>query len=403
MQVPRTAIIIGAGVIGVASAYALSRQGWRVTLVDAADGPAMGASHANGAQLSYCYTDALGSPDTLASLPRLIAGTGGVSIRLSARPDYLFWLAQFARNCTIQRFRANTLAVLRLAGRSRLAMEQLCDRYSLDFGQRQAGKVNLIFSAKERAKAERVMALKRQTSCHQELLDRDDLEHLDPGLKALDAGVIGAVSTPSEVVADPFRFCHALLDVLTKEYALETRFSTAVTSIEDGAGYALAVLDGGEKIEADMAIVACGHGSNLLLKPLGNRVPIQPMKGYSFDMPLTDTSPEISVTDGSRRLVFSNLGDRMRVAGIAELGNASRDVDPAQIEWLIQAARDCLPNGGDYSRADRFWAGLRPATPNSQPIIRRVAKSLAINTGHGSLGWTLAMGSGEMLAELLRD
>ncbi|MEL7446660.1 MAG: FAD-dependent oxidoreductase, partial [Pseudomonadota bacterium] len=356
----QAAIIVGAGVIGVASAYALARKGWRVTLIDEADGPAMGTSHANGAQLSYCFTDAQGSPATLASLPRLIAGKGGVSIELSARPEYLRWLAEFARNCTSHRFRTNTLAVLNLAERSRLAMDRLRDCHELDFEHHQAGKVNLIYSAKERAQAEKVMALKREGSCKQELLGRADLEGLDPALSGLDHGAIGGVSTPSEMVGNPLKFCHALLELLTKHYGVETRFKAGVSAIRDGGQTACLALDDGEELTADMAIVACGHDSNLLLRPLGHAVRVQPMKGYSFEMPLTVGSPRISLTDGKRRLVFTNLGDRMRVAGIAELGNGSREIDPGRIEWLRQAAQHCLPNGGDYSRASHFQAPLFP-------------------------------------------
>lgn len=409
----RSAILIGAGVIGLCSAYQLAQRGWSVTIVDREHGPAMGTSHANGAQLSYCYTDALGNPTVLASLPRLFSGKGGVSFRLGLQPAYLRWLAQFARNCSPARFRANTLAVLELAARSSRAMDSLCDRHDLDFAHRIAGKIHLIYTAKELERANMVRAIKQEWSDRQsgnqpwtfaqEIVARGDLSALDPALEGLDADVIAAVSTPSEVVGDPFLFCTALLDVLERDYGVQTRFGSDVIGIgEDGDGGSV-TLANGERLSADMIIVASGTGSNILLGPKGEAAAIQPMKGYSFEMPVTAQSPRISVTDGKRRLVFTNLGDRMRVAGIAELGNASRTLDPARMEWLVQAARECLPEGGDYANAASFWTGLRPATPNSQPVIRRASRTLAINTGHGALGWTLAMGSGERLADLLED
>lgn len=399
----QSAVIIGAGVVGVASAYALAERGWQITLVDQGAGPATGASHSNGAQLSYCFTDALGSPSTFAALPSLLAGKGGVSIGLSARPGYLCWLARFARNCTAGRFRANTLAVLDLATRSRAAMDRLCEMHSLEFSHRVAGKVNLLYSPHDERRAAEIVAFKRDAGCEQELIDRSQLEQLDPALEGLDEAVIGAVSTPSEVVGDPLLFSRSLVDVLTSEYGMATRFDTGVRAIEERADTATITLGNGEQLNADMVVVAGGHSSNALLGPTGNAIGLQPIKGYSFEMPLANGSPQISVTDGKRRLVFTNLGDRMRVAGIAEVGNGSLDIDSARIDWLIASASESLPNAGDFSKAGKFWTGLRPSTPNSQPVIRRASKRIAINTGHGSLGWTLAMGSAEQLASLVES
>jgi len=194
---------------------------------------------------------------------------------------------------------------------------------------------------------------------------------------------------------------HALLEVLTAEYGVKARFDADVAAIGGDGGQGSVSLASGEQLNSDLVVVASGIDSNRLLAPLGEAAPIQPMKGYSFEMPLTPGSPELSVTDAKRRLVFTNLGDRMRVAGIAELGNWTHTIDTDRIAWLIEAARECLPEGGNYAEAGQFWTGLRPTTPRSQPIIGRVSKALAINTGHGALGWTLAMGSGERLADLL--
>ncbi len=389
--------------VGVASAYALADRGWRVTLVDQGAGPASGASHANGAQLSYCFTDALGSPSTFAALPKLLFGKGGVTIGLSARLDYLCWLARFARNCTAAKFRTNTLSVLQLAAESRAAMDRLCDKHPLEFSHRVAGKVNLLYSQEDERRSASIMAFKRAEGCEQTLVDRRELEQLDPALEGLDDEVTGAISTPSEVVGDPLLFCRSLVNVLTREYGVTARFDTGVCAIAENAAGASITLSNGEQLRADMVVVACGHASNRLLGPLGKAVSMQPIKGYSFEMPLANGSPHISVTDGKRRLVFTNLGDRMRVAGIAEVGEGSRDIDPGRIEWLVRSARESLPNGGDYSKAGQFWTGLRPSTPDSRPVIRRAGKSIAINTGHGSLGWTLAMGSAERLAGLVEN
>lgn len=399
----RTAIVIGAGVIGIGTAYALARRGWQVEVVDREARPAMGTSRANGAQLSYCYTDALGSPATFAALPQLLGGKGGVSFGLKLSPQYIAWLADFARNCTAARFRSNTLAVLQLAMESSSAMDRLCEQYAVDFAHRVAGKIHLLYTAQDIERAKAVRQIKQSGGVEQFIVPREEFGQLDPALRTLDPAAIAAISTPSEVVGDPFQFCTAMRSILEREFGVRFHFGAEVSDLAHTKTEAKVTLGDGQALRGDMAVVATGVWSNPLLGKIDVKLPIQPMKGYSFEMPLTHASPRISVTDGKRRLVFTHLGDRLRVAGIAELGNATRSIDPDRIAWMIDAARDCLPDGGDYTATSQHWTGLRPVTPNSQPIIKRIAPSLAINTGHGALGWTLAMGSGERLADLIGD
>ncbi len=398
----KSAIVIGAGVIGVASTYALARRGWRVTLIDREDAAAMQSSHANGAQLSYCYTDALGSPSTLAALPKLMRARDGVSMRLFGGPEYLSWLASFARNCTPGRFRHNTLALLKLGLESRDAMDRLCAEHAIDFGRRTVGKLLLLHSPEEMERARRSRDLKQSVADFEQVIhDRRELPGLDPALEAVADDVIGAIHTPAEEVGDPFLFCTAMIDILRREYGVEVKFGSGVDRIEQVSSGARVRTENGETIEADVAVICSGTDSNRLLAPLGQRVPIQPMKGYSFEMPLANGSPQVSVTDVKRRIVIVNLGDRMRVAGFAALGQWGYEIEPGRIERLREVAHDCMPNAGDYSKLSRHWAGLRPTTPTSQPVIARPQAGLAVNAGHGALGWTLAMGSGERLAALL--
>ncbi len=397
----RSATVIGAGVIGVCSAYALAKRGWQVTLVDQADAPAAGASHANGAQLSYGYADALGSPATLASFPNFLSKQGGVTMRLTGPLDYMLWLAQFACNCSSGKFQTNTRAVLELAVKSRAAMQSLLAEQPMQFRHHAPGKIQLLYSKAEYDRAKASQELKRAAGFEQSLVERDRLSDLDPALHGVDQNVIAAVSTPSEEVGDPRMFSDALQRVMTEEYGVVSRLGEPVHSIAQSASGFDVILDRGERLVADQVIICAGHACGQLLRPLGHALPVQPMKGYSFEMPLSPGSPIVSVTDASRRLVFTNLGDRIRVAGFAELGNGDPTIEIDRIEKLKREARDCLPEAGCYEEADHYWAGLRPVTPNSQPIIKCLSPGLAVNTGHGSLGWTLAMGSGERLAQTL--
>jgi D-amino-acid dehydrogenase len=397
----RSATVIGAGVIGVCTAYALAKRGWRVTLVDQADAPAAGASHANGAQLSYGYADALGSPATLASFPKFLSKQGGVTMRLTGPLDYMLWLAQFACNCSSKRFQANTKAVLELAVKSRAAMQSLLAEHPMQFRHHAPGKIQLLYSRAEYDRAKASQDLKRAAGFEQSMVERDRLSDLDPALLGVDQNVIAAVSTPSEEVGDPRIFSDALLKILTEEYGVVSRLGESVHSINLSASGSDVILDRGERLVADQVVICAGHACDQLLRPLGHALPVQPMKGYSFEMPLSSGSPIVSVTDASRRLVFTNLGDRIRVAGFAELGNGDPTIEVSRIEQLKCEARACLPEAGCYDEADHYWAGLRPVTPNSRPIVKRLSRGLAVNTGHGSLGWTLAMGSGEHLAQSL--
>ena len=226
----KSAIVIGAGVIGVASAYALARRGWQVSLLDKEPRPAMGTSHANGAQLSYCFTDALGSPATLAALPRLLSGRGGVSIRPGVSADYLRWLASFARNCTAARFRENTLGVLKLALESRAAMDALCERHAVEFAHANADKVQLLYTDADRRRAEASMALKAGMGCEQSIVDRDGFAQIDPALPGIDDAVTAVIYTRSEKVGDARKFCENMLPILVKEYGVTVMLGMIATA-----------------------------------------------------------------------------------------------------------------------------------------------------------------------------
>lgn len=403
MPEQRSALVIGAGVVGMATCYALSRRGWSVTLLDAGSAPASGASHANGAQLSYCYTDALASPAVLRSIPTMLEGKGGLQLSPSLDPGFSPWLVRFLRNCTAKRFRENTRAALELARESREAMEALLAGHQVEFGHRVAGKRHLYFSQAEFEIAQRSLELKQEFACGQQVHSAQETRAADSALQSCGDGLVGSILTPSEEVGDPLRFAKSLLKLLVAEYRMAARFEVNVERLDCDATGARVILQSGEVLEADLAVVCGGSSSNQLLRPLGAAQPILPMKGYSFEMPLVETSSECSITDTKRRIVFTNLGDRMRVAGLADLGNADTFIDPAKIAFLIAAARESLPAAGDYSRAGSFWAGLRPMSPNSLPVIAHPRIALALNVGHGMLGWTMAMGSGERLAKLVSN
>lgn len=394
-------LIIGAGIIGVTTAYAMARRGHDVTIVDRNDGPALGASHANGAQLSYAYADALASPALLRSLPRLIAGRDPLyKVRLSADPAFLRWGMAFVAASTAAAQRQSTLATLALALESQAAMAALLERHPIGFDHQPAGKMHLYFTPEAMAAARATVAIKQAHGVEQQLLDADAARAIEPMLARVD-GLVGVVHSPGDSVGDPLLFARELLAVTQQAHGAKARFGVEIARIDPATTPASATTTAGERIEADLIVMTTGPQAVPLLAAIGINVPVLPMKGYSFTAPPGPNPPSTSLTDTKRKIVICRLGNRIRIAGIAEIGVKSADIDPVRMDALIGAARTAFPGAADYDRIEHRWAGLRPMTPRSVPIITQPRAGLLLNIGHGMLGWTLAMGSAERAAQLI--
>jgi len=399
----RSAIIVGAGVVGMASAYALARRGVAVTVIERREAPGCEASFANGAQLSYAYSDALASPALLRNLPAVLLGLDpSVRFQPSLDPDRLVWLLRFLRNTGAGRFTRNTLAGLRLGLESQLAMQALQERHQLDFGYTPAGKLHLHATPQSLAAARAMVAAKRAHGAEQHMLGPDEAIRLEPAL-AEHGPFAGAVYTPGDAVGDPHRFCAAMAALLQADYGVPLRLGTEVRDIGEDSAAAWAVTGTGERLAADDLVICAGIGSASLTRRLGLRSILMPMKGYSFTVPLGPSAPQISITDVARKIVLCRLGGMVRVAGLAEIGARSAAVDPAALERLRRAARASLPGAANYEQIGPGWAGIRPMTASSLPRIERVSLRLAVNIGHGMLGWTYSMGCAERLASVVLE
>ncbi|WP_083835149.1 FAD-dependent oxidoreductase [Novosphingobium sp. PP1Y] len=395
------ALVLGAGVVGMCTAYALARRGLSVALVDAASGPAQGTSFANGAQLSYAYTDALAQPSLLRKIPAMIAGLDpAFRVRLSADPAFLRWGLSFLRNCSDARFSANTLAALQLGLESRAAMADLQARHGFDFAHAAMGKLHIFRDAEALERAKRVAVMKQVAGAEQFILTRQEAIDVEPAL--IDTqGFDGALWTPSEEVGDPHRFCLGLLEVLRKQYPVRDHFNFSIAKLERRGDRMLVHDNQGRSLAGRSAVVCLGADAPRFLGRLGIRAPIRPMKGYSFTVPPGSNAPSVSLTDTGRKIVFCRLGSSMRIAGLAELDNRDLRVEPARLSALVEGARQSMPLAADYEAIGEGWTGLRPMTPDSRPIIRQAAPGLFLNIGHGMLGWTFAAGSAERVAALV--
>jgi D-amino-acid dehydrogenase len=395
-------VVIGAGVIGVSTAYYLSRSGCRVTVIDRDPDVAAGASFANGAQLSYTFTDALAKPEFIAKIPALVAGRDpGSRVRLHAA---LFpWGLRFLRQCTSARARANTLAVLKMSLRSAELMSELREIVPVEFAHRTVGKLVLLSSDAELEAAGPAVKLKSSHGADIGLVSRDEACAIEPALAELTEPVAGAVYSKSDAVADSRLFAAGLRDWLQETADVTFLLRRNVSRLRQSQGRFKAVETDQDEIAADAAVLCSGSWSGQLLRPLGIKLHIYPMRGYSVTLPAGPHSLTVSATALRHRIVFSRIADQVRIAGYADFNGFRTSQDAERIETMVNTARQYAPFAADYSAEDQQpWGGFRPMTPDGRPRVgASPIDGLYLNTGHGMLGWTLACVSGEDIARIV--
>ncbi len=404
---PRRVAVLGAGIVGLTTAWQLQRDGFDVTVIDQGR-PGEGASAANGAQLSYAYVQPLADPALWRQLPKLLLSRRSpFSLRLRADPAQWAWGLRFLAACNAEVSARSTARLLALAEESRDVLQRLLADTRADCDFLASGKLVMYGDEAAFAAARRQMELQRLLGgAEQRALSLDECLRVEPALAGSKASWVGGIHTPGECAADCARLCAALHAVL------ETRGVRFVLGSPIGEWRReherlVAVRAGDSWIEADAFIVALGTGAAALGRRLGARVPVYPLKGYSLTLGLPaegTTLPTVSVTDASRKLVFARLGQRLRVAGLAELAGHDTRLDPNRVAQLRQAATEVFPMVG-ASDDLRAWAGLRPATPTGVPILGTVPgapENVLFNAGHGALGFTLAAGSAQRVSHLLQ-
>ena len=405
--------VLGAGIIGLATAWQLQRAGHQVTVVDRATAGA-GASGANGAQLSYAYVQPLADPSIWRQLPKLLlAPDSPLQFKLQLDPRQWAWGLQFLAACRASVSEQTTHRLLALAGESRAGFDAWLQATGAQCDHTATGKLVLYEGAQGFAAACRQMALQQRLGSVQAALSPAECVQVEPALAHYAPRVAGGIHTPGECAADCFKVCQALHDQLVAGGA-RMLLGADITRLEGDGTRVVAVETSQGRITADAFVVSLGTGSPALVRPLGVTLPVYPLKGYSITVPVEDgtataahpgrAAPRVSVTDAARKVVFARVGQRLRVAGMVELRGEDRRIEPGRIASLVATARDIFPQGGDYDQAEP-WAGLRPATPRGEPVIgvsARGPQNLVLNTGHGALGFTLAFGSALRVARRLR-
>ncbi|MCG5486137.1 MAG: FAD-dependent oxidoreductase [Sinorhizobium meliloti] len=396
--------VLGAGVVGMSSAYALAREGLKVTVVDASSGPAVGgASFGNGAQLSYSYTDALASPSLVANLPKLLLGRDP-AFRLTPNfsPRFLAWSIRFLANANRASFERNTIAVLKLAMESRDGFAKISE--TVDFDRRRAGKLVLYSTQEALGNAEALSHLKNRHGTGQRILTVEQAIEREPALARYGHAFSGALWSPLDEVGDSLLFCRNLQTLLEDHYAVTFRFGTTVEALKTQAGRLVAVDTDKGEVCCNRAVIALGAWSADVARTAGMRLPILPMQGYSITVPAKSGAPSVSITDASRKVVFCRVGERLRIAGLADIGDAKPVFRQRRFNAFLKAAEEMFPYAGDFSGDVGAWTSVRPMTPNSQPIVgRSEIEGVFLNCGHGSLGWTLCMASAARLARSVME
>jgi len=399
--------VLGAGVVGTTSAWYLAKAGHEVTVVDRQPVPGNETSFANGGQISVSHAEPWANPHVL---PRLLKWLGREDApllwRWRADPAQLAWGLRFLPECLPGRTRSNIAAITTLALYSRGRLQALRAELGLAYDQLQRGILHIYTDSREFAAARQAAQLMREFGLERESVDVDRCLEIEPALANARSVLVGGDYTPSDESGDAHQFTRALAE-RAQALGVVFRLNSSVDRIVSGGGQITGVIvgdaNGRQLLTADAYVVALGSYSPLLLKPLAIDLPVYPAKGYSATLPLAEGSPApvVSLTDDERKIVFSRLGNRLRVAGTAEFNGYNLELNPVRCQALIRRTQQLFPQL-ELAGEPQFWCGLRPATPSNVPIIGRTRYgNLWLNTGHGTLGWTMACGSGAALADLL--
>ena len=397
-------VILGAGVAGVASAWYFWRDGHDVTVLERNTGVALETSFANGGQLSYSYVAPLASPSVIPKIPPwLLRRDSPLRFRPEMDPDQWRWIVEFLAACNANTADDTTQKLLRLAFYSRDLMHELVESHDLDFDYVQNGKLVVHTEAGSYDSAKRLMEYQRTLGAEQVALERHECVEIEPALESMSARIVGAIYTPSEDAGDCYKFCNELKRLMTSgPNPVTYRFGVEIERLLPSRGRLMGVETNQGVFEGDAYVLALGTNAPYLTKALGIRIPVYPLKGYSLSLPVTDDdgAPKISVTDFKRKVVYARLGDELRVAGMADLSGKRAMIDVERVDQLVSEVKAAFPQASDFSRLSP-WCGMRPATPKGTPVIGATPHSnLWLNVGHGALGFTLALATGRILADL---
>ncbi|HGF2961344.1 TPA: D-amino acid dehydrogenase [Burkholderia multivorans] len=395
-------VILGSGVVGVASAYYLARAGHEVTVIDREAGPALETSFANAGQISPGYAAPWAAPGVpLKAVKWMFEKHAPLAIRLDGTRFQLQWMWQMLRNCTAERYAVNKSRMVRLAEYSRDCLQALRADTGIQYEGRTGGTLQLFRTQQQLDGAAKDIAVLREANVPFELLSPAELKNAEPALAAVSHKLTGGLRLPGDETGDCQLFTTRLAS-LAESLGVKFRYNTPIDGLAIAGGKIAGVQCGSETVRADAYVVALGSYSTNFVANL-MKIPVYPLKGYSITAPIVDeaAAPVSTVLDETYKIAITRFDQRIRVGGMAEIVGFDKTLRAARRETLEMCVNDLFPGGGDTSKAT-FWTGLRPMTPDGTPIVGRTPVSnLFLNTGHGTLGWTMSCGSGQLLADLI--
>ena len=395
------AVVIGAGIIGLTSALRLAQAGFSVTVLERENAPCCVTSKANAGQLLYDRIGAMGSPGFIRGLPVTLTDRDqGVLISGLANPANWPWAGQFIRECSAAAWQRNTAALLEIAKRSRTAMDEVRNQYQIDFNWRKPGKLVLHRSGDALSSASAVAEFQAQFGGRHQVLDAAECVAHEPALKSTAQEFAGGIYLPDAEVGDCHKFGIELASILTNKYGVSIIYGVEAQEFERKGALVKALRTRHDRVSGDIFVAATGGVVGKLLRGrFPGKKPVIGVKGISLTFPAGSQAPNLSVTDAGRKFVIMRLGDQVRIAGYAMFSD-DLNIPAEKVQRLTEKARALMPGAANYDAEPDIWVGARPTTPDDLPMIGQAgADNLYVNAGHGSLGWTLAMGSAEILLE----
>ncbi len=396
--------ILGAGVIGVTTAHYLARQGHEVTVIDRQSGPALETSFANAGEISPGYSSPWAAPGIPAKAVKwLFMRHAPLILHPQINAPTVAWLLSLLRNCTSARYALNKARMVRLADYSQVVQTALNEELSLEYDHRTQGTLQLFRTQKQLDGIYKDTEVLREGGVPFEVLDQDGCIAAEPGLKATRDLFVGGLRLPRDETGDCFKFTVALADHAAATQGVTFQYGTTIQGLIAEGGRITGVKTDKGLVTADAYVLALGSYSPMMVKPLGMTLPVYPVKGYSITAPIINepAAPVSTIMDESYKVAITRLGDRIRVGGMAEIAGFSDALPERRRNTLEHSVGSLFPGAGDLKAAS-YWSGLRPMTPDGTPVIGKTKiDNLFLNTGHGTLGWTMACGSARVIADLI--
>ncbi|HEY0846176.1 MAG TPA: D-amino acid dehydrogenase [Noviherbaspirillum sp.] len=396
-------IVLGSGVIGTSTAYYLAQEGHEVTVIDRQPAAGLETSFANAGEVSPGYSAPWAAPGIpLKAMKWLLMRHSPLVIRPSLDADMWRWVLQMLLNCTASRYETNKGRMVRLAEYSRDCLIALRAATGISYDERTQGTLQLFRTQKQLDAAASDIAVLQRYGVPYEVLDPAGCIGVEPALAHVQGKFVGALRLPGDETGDCFKFTQQLA-AMAEQSGVTFRYGVSINRLLTDGRKITAVQTSEGTLHADSYVLALGSYSPLLLRDIGIRIPVYPIKGYSITVPIHDAAyaPESTVMDETYKVAITRLGDRIRVGGTAEIAGYDLTLRNARRETLEHSVTDLFPLGGDVARAE-FWTGLRPMTPDGTPVMGPTPyRNLFLNTGHGTLGWTMACGAGRVLADVV--